>query len=99
VGKPLDVNNLCSVSPSSYRDRWTFKNIPYAQPPLGDLRWARPQPPKKMEGVQGGSRRGPACLQAGVYGPNVLGDGNGSDLGKLVNQMSVMLNRRRTAMC
>lgn len=29
-----------------------FKGIPYASPPVGNLRWKRPIPPKKWEGVR-----------------------------------------------
>lgn len=39
-----------------------FKGIPYAAPPVGDLRWKAPQPPAKWEGVRKGDQFGPACL-------------------------------------
>ena len=29
-----------------------FKGIPFAAPPVGDLRWAAPQPPAPWEGVR-----------------------------------------------
>ena len=29
-----------------------FRGIPYASPPVGNLRWRRPIPPKKWEGVR-----------------------------------------------
>ena len=28
-----------------------FKGVPYAAPPVGELRWKRPQPHAKWEGV------------------------------------------------
>ena len=40
-----------------------FRGIPYAAPPLGDLRWRAPQPVRPWQGVRDGSHDGPACLQ------------------------------------
>ncbi|KAJ0421238.1 Alpha/Beta hydrolase protein [Aspergillus carlsbadensis] len=34
---------------------YTFRNIRYAAPPVGDLRWAKPAPPEVVSGVQDGS--------------------------------------------
>src|ERR1700675_2648390 len=30
----------------------SYKGIPYAQPPVGDLRWKAPQPPKPWKGIR-----------------------------------------------
>lgn len=40
-----------------------FKNIPFAAPPVGDLRWKSPQPPAKWEGIRDASLFGPSCVQ------------------------------------
>ena len=40
-----------------------FKGIPFAQPPVGDLRWKAPQPVKKWEGVLKADKYAPACPQ------------------------------------
>lgn len=53
-------------------DTMAFKGIPYAQPPLGNLRWRAPQPPTPWQGVRDGSRFGPVCPQAD--GKGVIGD-------------------------
>lgn len=41
----------------------SFKGIPFAAPPLGDLRWKAPQPAAKWSGVRAGDTFGPACPQ------------------------------------
>ncbi len=52
----------------------TFFGIPYAQPPVGELRWRPPVPLAKWSGVRPASDFGPACFQpvskiASVYTP------------------------------
>jgi para-nitrobenzyl esterase len=41
-----------------------FRGIPYAAPPVGDLRWKAPQPPIPWEGVRVADAFGPSCWQA-----------------------------------
>jgi len=41
-----------------------FKGIPFAAPPVGDLRWKEPQPPAKWEGVRKADQFGNVCVQA-----------------------------------
>jgi para-nitrobenzyl esterase len=45
------------------RDVIAFKGIPYAMAPVGELRWRKPQPPAKWEGVRECFRFGNACPQ------------------------------------
>jgi len=45
-----------------------FKGIPFAQPPVGDLRWKPPQAPKNWEGVREAKQFGPRCMQHPVFG-------------------------------
>ena len=49
-----------------------FKGIPYAAPPVGDLRWRLPKPVEKWDGSRDATEFGPNCLQAG--GGNVSED-------------------------
>lgn len=44
-------------------ERRTFRNIPYAQPPTGDLRWQSPKPASAWPGVRDAQRPGNACPQ------------------------------------
>jgi para-nitrobenzyl esterase len=41
----------------------SFKGIPFAQPPIGDLRWKEPQPVKSWKGVRNADQFGPRCMQ------------------------------------
>ncbi|HEX6355544.1 carboxylesterase/lipase family protein [Actinophytocola sp.] len=47
-----------------------FHGIPYAKPPIGDLRWAPPERPEHWQGVRDATQFGPACPQAAT-GPLV----------------------------
>ena len=40
-----------------------FKGIPFAAPPVGDLRWRAPQPAAAWEGVRPADRFGDVCIQ------------------------------------
>ena len=42
-----------------------FKNIPFAEPPVGNLRWHEPLPAKAWTGVRDATAFGPACVQTG----------------------------------
>ena len=64
---------------------YVFKNIRFAAPPVGDLRWAKPAPPAKETAVQDGSY-GPICIQAPVKGPKLTGPGADSPVGEALNQ-------------
>ena len=59
----------------------SFKGIPFAQPPVGDLRWREPQPAKNWSEVRNTDNFGRACMQR--LSPNAdywfRGDGMSED--------------------
>jgi para-nitrobenzyl esterase len=40
-----------------------FLGVPYAAPPVGDLRFAPPRPPRPWSGTRSATAHGPACVQ------------------------------------
>jgi len=45
-----------------------FLGIPFAAPPVGDLRWKEPQPVKPWKGVRQATEFGARCMQGNVFG-------------------------------
>ena len=45
-----------------------FQGIPFAQPPIGELRWKEPQPVKNWTDVRSTKQFGPRCMQAPIFG-------------------------------
>ncbi|MFK4101548.1 carboxylesterase/lipase family protein [Streptomyces sp. NPDC019531] len=50
--------------PGRDRSLTVFRGIPYAAPPVGELRWRPPRPPLRWEGVRQAGSFGPMCPQA-----------------------------------
>ncbi|XP_013141631.1 PREDICTED: cholinesterase 1-like [Papilio polytes] len=46
---------------------YSFKGIPYAQPPLGDLRFKAPLPPKPWSGVRDAKKLGNECYHYDIF--------------------------------
>ncbi len=69
------------ISGLSENGIWAYLGIPYAAPPIGDLRWRPPQPAKPWEGVLKADKFGPSCPQAVAkeFGPEWY-PGNMSEL-------------------
>ncbi len=51
-----------------------FEGIPFAAPPVGDLRWQPPQPAAKWKGVRAAKEFGSHCLQSVTYKDMVFHD-------------------------
>lgn len=45
----------------------SYKGVPFAQPPVGDLRWKEPQSPKNWQGVRKADHFGPQAMQRYIY--------------------------------
>ena len=45
-----------------------FRGVPYAAPPIGNLRWREPQPAKNWSGVREADKFGPRAMQLNVFG-------------------------------
>ncbi|MBC7570733.1 MAG: carboxylesterase family protein [Spirosoma sp.] len=58
----------------------SFKGIPFAAPPVGDLRWKAPQPVKNWTGVRPAKQFGPRAMQRAIFGDmNFRSNGMGED--------------------
>jgi para-nitrobenzyl esterase len=47
-----------------------FRGIPFAQPPVGPLRWREPMPAKPWTGVRDATKLGPICAQSPIFVPD-----------------------------
>ena len=57
------------------REAHVWKGIPFAQPPVGELRWRAPLPPEPWEGVRNAITAGNDCVQLDMTDPSkVTGD-------------------------
>jgi para-nitrobenzyl esterase len=66
AAKPIATVSTGQLSGSlTYDGVAIFKNIPFAEPPVGDLRWREPLPAKAWTGVRDATTFGPACVQSG----------------------------------
>ena len=69
IDQPVKLDSgLISGTTGKNADVRVFKGIPYAAPPVGDLRWKPPQQAPKWEGVRAGDQFGNSCMQGGGAG-------------------------------
>ena len=70
----LNTGPVVSVTGGKVRGTLTdfggavFRGIPYAQPPMGELRWREPLPVKPWSAVRDATDFGPPCVQGGARG-------------------------------
>jgi len=56
-----------------------FKGIPFAAPPVGELRWKEPQPVAPWKGVRKATEFGARCMQARIFEDMVFRDAGPSE--------------------
>jgi len=56
-----------------------FLGLPYAAPPVGDLRWKAPEPPAKWKGKREATSYGAHCIQTNVFPDMVFQDSGPSE--------------------
>lgn len=94
--------NVRGVDDSAVTGTYAWKGIPFARPPVGELRWQPPVAPVAWSGERDATRFGNACLQMGrLYGPgannrfdNTIGETLGTPVG---NEDCLTLNIWRPA--
>ena len=62
------ANGMLEGTANSVTGIRSFKGIPFAQPPVGDLRWKEPQPVKNWEGIRKADHFGNNAMQKNVFG-------------------------------
>lgn len=61
---PTEIETNFGIVKGTIKDGLlVFKGIPFAKPPVGELRWSAPQPPDSWEGVKLTTKYGPAPIQ------------------------------------
>jgi para-nitrobenzyl esterase len=68
-----DIPGLGSVRGAAEGDIVAFRSIPYAAPPVGELRFALPAPPLPWNGVRDATKNGPVAPQTASRVDAVMG--------------------------
>ncbi|NPT60862.1 carboxylesterase/lipase family protein [Paraburkholderia elongata] len=73
------MNEIVTVSqgqlkgePSVDGEVTAFRGIPFASPPIGDLRWRAPRPPAAWTGLRDATRAKPIAIQQSMLGNSLL---------------------------
>jgi para-nitrobenzyl esterase len=61
------ANGTVEASSEKSSEIRVFKGVPFASPPVGDLRWQPPQPVKNWQGVRKAAQFGPRCMQRPIF--------------------------------
>ena len=69
IAQNPQVTTMCGTLEGTYESGISvFKGIPFAQPPVGDLRWKAPQPVAHWQGVRQAKEFGPNPMQESLFG-------------------------------
>jgi para-nitrobenzyl esterase len=63
----IEGGQIADAAPDASGIR-VFKGIPYAAPPVGELRWKAPQPAQPWDGIRSIADWGPRCVQSSRLG-------------------------------
>jgi para-nitrobenzyl esterase len=64
ITQPVHVDDgLLTGVPGASPEVLVFKGIPFAAPPVGNLRWRVPKAPAKWDGTRDANKFGPVCMQ------------------------------------
>ncbi len=66
---------------ASDHDTQAWRGLPFAKPPVGDLRWRAPRPPEPWTGTREALDFGPSCVQFASIGGGRDGAGSGDATG------------------
>ena len=56
-----------------------YLGLPYAAPPIGDLRWKAPEPPAQWKGLRNATLYGAHCIQTSVFSDMIFQDNGPSE--------------------
>ncbi len=69
INEPIKLDSgMVTGTPGRATDTRAFKGIPFAAPPVGDLRWRAPQAVPHWDGVRKADELGAVCMQNGPGG-------------------------------
>jgi len=89
ITDPVRVETgLLSGAPGRDAEVRVYKGVPFAAPPVGNLRWRAPQPAGKWDGIRKAEQFGSSCTQGGGAGRG----GKGGDKGVAGGEDCLYLN-------
>jgi para-nitrobenzyl esterase len=63
----VETGKLQGVAATGNSTVQIFRGVPYAKPPVGDLRWREPMPAESWPGVRAADQFGPRCMQQPLF--------------------------------